>query len=91
MIKSLIFYIKNFIRKVVDIMSEIVNGVKVKATSIIYAQLIIEGVYTFERVVKYFKSDTAVVLVTLGAEDLVTDATYLAEAKQRIEQANQAK
>ena len=54
MIKSLIFYIKNFIRKVVDIMSEIVNGVGVKATSIIYAQLIIEGVYTFKRVVKYF-------------------------------------
>ena len=91
MIKSLIFYIKNFIRKVVDIMSEIVNGVEVKATSIIYAQLIIEGVYTFERVVKYFKGDTAVVLVTLGAEDLVTDATYLAEAKKRIAEANQAK
>ena len=91
MIKSLILYIKNFIRKVVDIMSEIVNGVEVKATSIIYAQLIIEGVYTFERVVKYFKSDTAVVLVTLGAEDLVTDKAYLEEAKKRIAEANQAK
>ena len=90
MIKSLIFYIKNFIRKVVDIMSEIVNGVEVKATSIIYAQLIIEGVYTFERVVKYFKSDTAVVLVSLGAEDKITDATYLQEAKDRIAEANQA-
>ena len=89
MIKSLIFYIKNFIRKVVDIMSEIVNGVEVKATSIIYAQLIIEGIYTFERVVKYFKSDTAVVLVSLGAEDLITDSTYLQEAKQRIEQAKE--
>ena len=87
--KSFIIHIKNFIRKVVDIMSEIVNGVEVKATSIIYAQLIIEGIYTFNKVVKYFKSDTAVVLVSLGAEDLVTDATYLAEAKDRIAEAEE--
>ena len=89
--KSFIKYIKFIYRKVVDIMSEVWNGVEVKSTSILYAQAILEGVMTFKRVAKYFKSDTAVVLVVLGAEDLVTDATYLAEAKQRIEQANQAK
>ena len=88
--KSPIFYIKKLLKKGFDIMSEVWNGVEVKSMSVIYAQLILEGRYTFERVVKYFKSDTAVVLVSLGAEDLITDQKYLEEAKQRIEQANQA-
>ena len=87
--KSPIFYIKKLLKKGFDIMSEVWNGVEVKSMSVIYAQLILEGRYTFERVVKYFKSDTAVVLVSLGAEDLITDSTYLQEAKQRIEQAKQ--
>lgn len=88
--KSPIFYIKKLLKKGFDIMSEVWNGVEVKSMSVIYAQLILEGRYTFERVVKYFKSDTAVVLISLGAEDLITDPTYLEEAKKRIEQANQA-
>ena len=87
--KSPILYIKKLLKKGFDIMSEVWNGVEVKSMSVIYAQLILEGRYTFERVVKYFKSDTAVVLVSLGAEDLITDSTYLQEAKQRIEQAKQ--
>ena len=87
--KSPIFYIKKLLMKGFDIMSEVWNGVEVKSMSVIYAQLILEGRYTFERVVKYFKSDTAVVLVSLGAEDLITDPAYLEEAKQRIEEANQ--
>ena len=87
--KSPIFYIKKLLKKGFDIMSEVWNGVEVKSMSVIYAQLILEGRYTFERVVKYFKSDTAVVLVSLGAEDLVTDASYLTEAKDRIAEANQ--
>ncbi len=87
--KSPIFYIKKLLMKGFDIMSEVWNGVEVKSMSVIYAQLILEGRYTFERVVKYFKSDTAVVLVSLGAEDLVTDASYLTEAKDRIAEANQ--
>ena len=70
-------------------MSEILNGVEVKSMSVIYAELIIDGVCTFKRVAKYFKSDTAVVLVSLGAEDLITDQAYLQEAKQRIEQAGE--
>ena len=87
--KSFIIQIKNFIRKVVDTMSEIVNGVEVKSMAVIYASLITDGLYTFERVKQYWKSDVAVVLVSLGAEDLVTDSTYLEEAKQRIEQAGE--
>ena len=86
--KSFIIHIKNFIRKVVDIMSEIVNGVEVKSMAVIYASLITDGLYTFERVKKYWKSDVAVVLISLGADDLITDPTYLEEAKQRIEEAN---
>ena len=87
--KSFIIHIKKFIRKVVDIMSEIVNGVEVKSMAVIYASLITDGLYTFERVKKYWKSDVAVVLVSLGADDLITDPTYLEEAKQRIAEANQ--
>ena len=89
MFKSPVFYIKKLLKKGFDIMSEILNGVEVKATSIIYAQLILEGKYTFNKVVKYFKSDTALVLVVLGAEDLITDSAYLQEAKKRIAEANQ--
>jgi len=70
-------------------MSEIFGGIEVKSMSVIYANLIIEGSCTFKRVAKYFKSDTAVVLVVLGAEDLITDPAYLEEAKQRIAEANQ--
>ena len=88
--KSFIIHIKNFIRKVVDIMSEIVNGVEVKSMAVIYASLITDGLYTFERVKKYWKSDVAVVLVSLGADDLITDPAYLEEAKDRIAEANQA-
>ena len=88
--KSPIFYIKKLLMKGFGIMSEVWNGVEVKSMSVIYAQLILEGRYTFNRVVKYFKSDTAVVLVSLGADDLITDPAYLQEAKDRIAEANQA-
>ena len=87
--KSFIIQIKNFIRKVVDTMSEIVNGVEVKSMAVIYASLITDGLYTFERVKQYWKSDVAVVLVSLGAEDLITDVEYLQEAKKRIKQAGE--
>lgn len=69
-------------------MAEIWSNVEVKSMSVIYAYLILEGSCTFKRVVKYFKSDTAVVLVSLGAESLITDETYLTEAKERIAKAN---
>ena len=70
-------------------MAEIWSGVNVKSMSVIYAYLILDGTCTFKEVVKYFKSDTAVVLVSLGAEDKITDPAYLEEAKKRIEQAKQ--
>nr|DAQ97550.1 MAG TPA: hypothetical protein [Caudoviricetes sp.] len=75
-------------KKGYDIMSEIYNGVEVKSMSVIYAELIIQGTYTFKKVAKYFKSDTAVVLISLGAEELIGDETYIKEAKERIEKAN---
>ena len=70
-------------------MSEIWNGVEVTSMSVIYSNLIVDGVYTFKRVPKYWKSDVAVVLVSLGAEELITDETYLEKAKERIAAANQ--
>lgn len=72
------------VKKGYDIMAEIYSGVEVKSMSVIYAQLIIQGTYDFDRVAKYFKSDTAVVLVSLGAEDLIKDEAYVEEAKDRI-------
>ena len=87
--KSFIKYIKIFIRKVVDIMSEIIEGVEIKSMAVIYSSLIVDGLYTFKRVKKYWKSDVAVVLVSLGAEDKITDSSYLEEAKKRIAEANQ--
>ena len=89
--RSFIIFTKNLLKRGFDIMAEIWSGVNVKSMSVIYAYLILDGTCTFKEVVKYFKSDTAVVLVSLGAEDKITDKTYLEEAKQRIEQANQAK
>ena len=89
--RSFIIFTKNLLKRGFDIMAEIWSGVNVKSMSVIYAYLILDGTCTFKEVVKYFKSDTAVVLVSLGAEDKITDQTYLEEAKQRIEQANQAK
>ena len=79
----------NLIKEVFYKMSEIWNNVEVTSMSVIYAYLIIEGSWTFKRVPKYWKSDVAVVLVTLGAESLITDPTYLQAAKDRIEKANQ--
>ena len=67
------------------------NGVKLSALAVNYGYLVEEGYYKFDDVPKSKKSDCAVALVLWGDEKLVTDATYLAEAKQRIEQANQAK
>lgn len=83
--KILIFFvILTIVKKGMILMSEMLNGVEVKSMSVIYAELIIDGVCTFKRVAKYFKSDTAVVLVCLGAEDKITDPAYLEEAKKRI-------
>lgn len=81
--------IKELIKKGMILMSEIWSGVEVTSMSVIYSNLIVDGVYTFKRVPKYWKSDVAVVLISLGAEELITDATYLAEAKERIAEAEQ--
>lgn len=72
-------------------MSENIKGFEVSAIAVNYAYTIEAGWYTFSQVPKRKKSDTALVLVLWGDEDLVTDSTYLQEAKKKIEQANQAK
>lgn len=70
-------------------MAELINGVEVSNISITYAKLIMDGVYTFDKVKKRFKSDCAVVLVAMDYEDKVTDETYLAEAKDRLAKAQE--
>ena len=72
-------------------MSENIKGFEVSAIAVNYAYTIESGWYTFSQVPKRKKSDTALVLVLWGDEDLVTDTVYLEEAKKKIEQANQAK
>ena len=62
--KILIFFIiLIIIKEGMILMSEILNGVEVKSTSVIYAELILNGVCTFKREAKYFKSDTEIVNV----------------------------
>ena len=89
MIKAFILYIKFLIKKGYDfIMAEILNnGIEVTSTSIFYAKCIQDGIYTYAKVPKRFKLDTAIVLCTMNLEDLVTDEDYLAQAKERIAQA----
>lgn len=88
--KSFIEYIKFLIKKGIDFMSEMLKGMGIKNISITYAQAIVEGWKTFNKVPKYFKSDCAVALIVLfGAEDKITDQKYLDEAKQRITEAQQ--
>lgn len=39
----------------------------------IYAKLIIDGLYTFKQVPKFFKPATKEVLIALGAEELIEE------------------
>ena len=67
----------------------ILGNVSLSALAVNCAYLVEEGFMTFDDVSKRRKSDCAVALVVWGDEDLVTDPNYLAEAKQRIAEANQ--
>ena len=89
MIIKFILYIKILIKKGIDvIMPEILNnGIEVTNTSIFYAKCIQDGIYTFAKVPKRFKLETAIVLCTMNLEELVTDENYLSQAKEKIEQA----
>ena len=89
MIIKFILYIKILIKKGIDvIMPEILNnGIEVTNTSIFYAKCIQDGIYTFAKVPKRFKLETAIVLCTMSLEELVTDENYLSQAKEKIEQA----
>lgn len=70
-------------------MAEIIKGIEVSNLAITYAELIMDGVYTFDKVKTRFKGDCAIVLVAMGCEDKVTDEVYLVEAKDRLEKAQQ--
>lgn len=72
-------------------MSENIKGFEVSAIAVNYAYTIEAGWYTFAQVNKRKKSDTALVLVLWGDEDLVTDPFYLSEAKKRIAEAEDKK
>ena len=89
MIIKFILYIKILIKKGIDvIMPEILNNrIEVTNTSIFYAKCIQDGIYTFAKVPKRFKLETAIVLCTMSLEELVTDENYLSQAKEKIEQA----
>lgn len=67
------------------------DNMTVSKLAVNYATLIQEGVYTFDKVPKRYKLDTAIVLVLWECEDLVTDETYLAQAKAKIEENNASK
>ena len=69
-------------------MSEIVNGVEVTSLAKFYAYCIIDGMGTFKGTPKVLKEDVAVVLISLGLEDLVTSESYKAKAQARIDAAN---
>lgn len=74
-------------------MSMDVEGVEIQARAFVFANVIEANMYSFDKVNKRFKSDTAVVLVLDGYEDKVTGTdsstgkTWLEIAKARIESA----
>lgn len=65
------------------------NGatITVSNISVTYANAIMWNVATFDRAHKRLKSDIALILYINGCEDLITDETYIEEAKQRVAEA----
>ena len=52
-----------------------------------YANVIMWGIKSFDKAPKRLKSDIALILYVNGCEDLITDKTYVEEAKERVEEA----
>ena len=84
-INKLKYIIEILIMKGKMFMSELANKLQVSNSAIFYANCIVSGMSTFKRCPIKLKKDVAFVLVALGNEDLITDPTYLQEAKQRYE------
>ena len=68
------------------------NGVKVEVANlaITYAMTIEYGVKTFDRCPAKLKTDTAVILIISGLEDLVTIEKYKLAALEKIKKAEEA-
>ena len=66
-------------------MSELATKLGVSNSAVFYANCIVEGLSTFKRCPIRLKNDVAFVLVILGNDKLITDETYLREAKDRAE------
>ena len=62
------------------------NGaiMEISSLAINYANVIMWGMKPFNKAPKRLKSDIAVVLYISGCEDLITDETYIEEAKERV-------
>lgn len=76
-------------------MGEIIGGVEVSYLAINYASLIVEDMYSFDKVKKRFKLDTAICLVVWGYEDKVTGSDETGKpladlAKEKIEKAQES-
>ena len=67
------------------------NGVKVEVANlaITYAMVIEYGVKTFDRCPTKLKTDTAVILIISGLEDLVTVEKYKLAALEKIKKAEE--
>ena len=65
------------------------NGTKIEVQNlaVTYANVIMWGIKSFDKAPKRLKSDIALILYVNGCEDLITDETYLEEAKERVEEA----
>ena len=65
------------------------NGTKIEVQNlaVTYANVIMWGIKSFNKAPKRLKSDIALILYVNGCEDLITDKTYVEEAKERVEEA----
>ena len=65
------------------------NGaiMEISSLAINYANVIMWGMKPFSKAPKRLKSDIALILYVNGCEDLITDETYIEEAKERVAEA----
>ena len=65
------------------------NGVKIEVSnlSVVYANCIMWGAKSFTTCPARLKLDTAIILIINGYPELVTNETYLAQAQEKIAEA----
>ena len=66
------------------------NGVKIEVSnlSVVYANCIMWGAKSFTTCPARLKLDTAIILIINGYPELVTNEEYLAQAQEKIAEAN---